>query len=265
MSAAPQTPFEVSAGDKRIRTFPMDQAMHETIDLPKIYIFNVGPEAWKGVGGGKEWTIPACKEGQRYSEPVAVPLFVLSERNNADVGGTMSTVNDPALSGTLKVGGKEMHRMGVVDDIIGTHSSSAELSMWTTCGKWKGVFWSESEEPTEEEVEQARGNLREYMLLIYSEGKQRIEQKMDEHPNATVRIQERRKFNQAAKILGYAPLYGEGELRLARCPECKEQINEGANYCKHCQQDISPTAVATRKRKRDKEAAKLAKEEEAAD
>lgn len=253
----------VAALQKRNRSFPLQSAMLATLSLPSVYIFNVGLDPWKGVGGGKEWTIPAKPKNGRYSNPVEVPMLNLSEIDLADGGNNMGVVTDRALSGVVTVAGEEKQVPGVVDDIMGSISSSADLSLYTTNGKWKGVFWSMSPHPSEEEIERAEENYREYMLLVYSEGKQRVEQNMKESENASLRMQERKMFNRAANFLGYQALYGEGEMRRGVCPECRGSVNDGANICVHCKSDITASAVELRERKRQREAAKLAKEEEA--
>jgi hypothetical protein len=70
-------------------------------------------------------------------------------------------------------------------------------------------------------------------------------------------------YNEAAEYLGYKPLYGDGDASLDSCPECKERIQAGANFCRHCQQAIDPASVVARAKKRAKEAAKLLEEQTA--
>jgi hypothetical protein len=255
----------VAALQKRNRSYPMQRAMNASIQMPQVYIFNVGLDPWKGVGGGKEWVIPARKKGTRFGGPVAVPMFNLSEIDIADGGNNMSTVTDRALAGEVDLGDRVVSVPGVVNDILGESSGSADLELYTTNGRWKGVFYSMSEEPSDEEIERAEECYREYMMMFYTEGKQRVEQNMKESENSSLRMQERKMFNRAASYLGYQPLYGQGEMKRGECPECKGSINEGANICVHCKSDITPTAIAAREKKREKEAAKLAKEEEAAE
>jgi|HubBroStandDraft_1064217.scaffolds.fasta_scaffold09152_4 hypothetical protein len=252
----------VAALQKRNRSFPVQSAMLKTIDIPSVFIFNVGLDPWRGVGGGREWKIPAKPKNGRYSDPVEVPMLNLSEIDLADGGNNMGVVTDRALGGTVEIGGDLKHVSGVVDDILGTASSSADLSLYTTNGKWKGVFWSMSEIPSEEEIAAAEENFHEYMLLVYSEGKQRVEQNMKESENASLRMQERKMFNRAANYLGYQALYGEGEIRRGACPECKSSVNDGANFCPTCNLPIDPASVAARAKKRERENAKLLKEDE---
>jgi hypothetical protein len=251
----------VEALGKRNRTFPAQEAALADIPIPSVYIFNVGPRPWKGVGGGREWTIPACPKGQRYSEPVRISMICLSEIDLADGGNNMGTNLDSALSGTTKVGDEERYKPGVADDIIGVNSTTAGLDLNTTNGAWFGVFASQHEVPLIEEVQEAHEKLRQMMQLIYSQGASIVEQKIPENAVGSLRMKERKLYNEAATYLGYKPLWGDGDAALVRCPECQEPIQEGANTCKHCHQAIDPASVAARAKKREREAAKLLKDD----
>src|ERR1700722_17633456 len=164
----------VAALQKRNRSIHEQEAALATVDLPSVYIFNVGLRVWTGVGGGKSWTIPACPKGRRHSDPVAIPTLCLSERDLADGGNNLDTVMDAALSGTRKIGNEVKHVMGVADDIIGKNSTSAGLDLHTTNGEWFGLFVSRTEEPSEEALEEAEAKLREMMQLIYQTGADKV-------------------------------------------------------------------------------------------
>jgi predicted amidophosphoribosyltransferase len=49
---------------------------------------------------------------------------------------------------------------------------------------------------------------------------------------------------------------------MDQCPECFEDIRKGATFCKHCNLAIDPASVAARAKKRERENAKLLKDEE---
>lgn len=243
---------------KRNRQILAQQAALSTVVIPNVYIFNVGPRIWRGVGGGKEWVIPACPKGERYSEGVAIPMLNLSEIDHADGGNNLGVVIDSALSGTQKIGRDEKHVMGVADDIIGKNSTSAGLELYTTNGEWFGVFVAKEEEPSEAELENAESKLRQMMQLIYAQGSDKVS------AGEKVSMMDRPRYNEAAAYLGANQLWGNLDHKLDACPECGEDIRQGANFCKHCQQAIDPASVANRAKKRQKEAEKLLKEEEAA-
>lgn len=242
---------------KRNRTIHDQTAALELVELPNVFIYNVGPRDWKGVGGGREWTVKACPEGRRYSEPTIVPMLVLSERDLADGGNNLDTVMDSAESGTRKVGGEVKTIMGVVDDIIGRRSTSPGLDILTTNGEWFGVFSSKNlnaagePEPTEEELVDAEDKLRQMADLIYAEGSEKIA------TAEQVRPIDRPRYNWAAMYLGKAPLWGNLDHKLDQCPECGEDIRAGAKVCKHCHLPIDEASVAARAKERQDAAEKV--------
>lgn len=244
---------------KRNRVIFDAQAQLQSIPIPNVYIYNVGREAWPNrVGAGKGYNIPACPKGEEYSKPIIVPTLSMVEYDPADGANNMAALPVGALSGELN----GQHRIGVVDDIIGISSGSPSLALNTTSLEWFGVFWSMSNPPLAEEVEAARNKRREMNQLRYSKGMEIVEQKMLENPDMSLRMQERKLYNEAALELGYKQLWGDGNLALESCPECKEPVKPGANYCKHCSQAIDPASVSARAAKRAK--ANKAEEETAA-
>lgn len=234
---------------KRNRTMPSQVAALATVPIPKVYIFNVGPNVWRGIGAGRGFIVPGCPKDERFSDPVAIDAIFLSERDLADGGNNLDAIMDAGKA--------------VAEDVIGVNSGSPALSLNTTNGEWLGLFWTMNEVPTVAEVAQAEAKLKEYYQLIYTQGAQLIEQKMPESQDPILRMRERKNYNEAAVGLGYKPLFGEGEVRRAACPECGEEVREGAKFCKHCNQAIDEVSVAMRARKLAKESAKLAKEESA--
>jgi hypothetical protein len=222
---------------KRNRTILEQEAALSTIAIPTIFIFNVGPRVWRGVGGGKLWVIPACPKGARHSEGVAVPALVLSERDLADGGNNLDTVIDAALSGTRTVGNQEKQVMGVADDIIGVHSTSPGLDLNTTNGAWFGVFASQDEQPKAAEIEKAQEKLGEMMQFIYAQGAEKVQ------AGEKVLMSDRRIYNEAAEYLHARPLWGNLDHTMDACPLCGEDIRKGARVCKHCNRAIDEASV----------------------
>lgn len=235
---------------KRNRTIHQQEAALASIEIPAVYIFNVGPRKWTGIGASKTYTIDPCPSGKDYSGPVVISTLCLSEIDLADGGNNMGVTMNGGLD--------------VAKDVIGVTSTAADLGMHTTNGEWFGIFVTPNQKPSASELAEAHSKLRQMMHLIYSQGLQNIEQKMAENPDPVVRMKERKLYNEAAVYLGYKPLYGDGDAALDTCPECQERIQAGANYCKHCQQPIDAASVAARAKKRAKDAAKLLEEEKTA-
>lgn len=246
---------------KRNRQIHEQEAALSTIVIPSIYIFNVGPRAWRGVGGGKSYVIPACPKDRAYSDPVEIPALCPSEIDLADGGSNMGVVLDAGMSSIRTIGkgenAQEKVVIGVANDVVGTNSTSAALDLNTTNGEWFGIFITQNVEPTEEELDTARDKLRQMMQLIYSTGAEKVA------AGEKVAMLDRPRYNEAAILLGQKPLWGNLDHTMDACPECGEDIRKGANFCKHCSQPIDAASVQARATKRKRDAAKMAKEEEA--
>lgn len=243
---------------KRKRQIHHQQALLKRVPNPPVYIFNVGPREWRGVGAGKSYVIKPCPPDRAYSEPTLVDSLVISEIDLADGGSNMGVIQDSGITGEIEIAGVKQMIDGVANDVVGTNSSAAGLDLNTTNGQWFGIFISLNEEPTGEELSEARGRLMQMMELIYATGSEKVQ------AGEKVPMVDRPRYNQAAAYLGKKPLWGSIDHMRATCPECQEDIIEGATFCKHCQQAIDPASVAARAKKRQREAEKLLKEEEAA-
>lgn len=241
---------------KRNRQIQMQEAGLKTVNLPKIYIFNVSQRQHEGIGAGKKYNIPACPRGEKYSKPLVIKSLVLSEIDLADGGNNLGVLMNPGLNGVVEIGGEDRMVIGVANDIIGTNSTSPALGLYTTSLEWWGVFATMNAVPTEEELEQAYGKLRQKMELIYATGAAMVQ------AGQNVPMIDRPQYNEAAELLGRSTFWGSNDHQLGQCPECHENIIEGASFCKHCHQAIDPGSVAARAKKRQKDAAKLLKEED---
>lgn len=243
---------------KRVRTIQQQEAALATVPIPSVYIFNVGPREWRNrFAAGRAYTIPACPKDAPYSPPLVVSTLCLSEIDLADGGNNMGVIMNPGLSGIMNVNGEPQKVVGVANDIIGTDSTAAALELNTTNLEWFGVFVSQNKIPTEDELLVARDKKRQMDQLIYATGAEKV------HAGEKVAMIDRPRYNEAAAALGVKPLWGNLDHTRASCPECHEDIIEGAHYCKHCQQAIDPASVAARAKKRQREADKLMKDEEA--
>jgi hypothetical protein len=237
---------------KRNRTIFSLAAQLKKIPIPKVFIFNVSDRKFVNrVGGGKGYTIPACKPGREYSDPVVIDGVCLSEVDLADGNGTMGVVSDPGLSGMEDINGTEKFVIGVANDVIGMNSCGPDCSLTTTNLEWFGVFATANNPPEPEEVEQAEAKWCEMNQLIYAQGAEKVQ------AGEKVAMIDRPLYNKAAECLGVKPLWGSLDHTRASCPECHEDIIEGATFCKHCQQPIDAASVASRAKKRAKQAKEL--------
>lgn len=242
---------------KRNRMIHMQQAGLRSVSLPSIYIFNVSQRDFHNrIGAGKGYTIPACKAGEEHSGALEIPTLILSEIDYADGGNNLGVVMNPGINGTVEIGGEERFVIGIANDIIGTNSSSPALGLFTTNLEWFGVFATRNKKPTKEELADARSKLRQRMELVYAAGAELVQ------AGTAVKPGDRVVYNEAAEVLGRKSFWGSLEHTRGTCPECHEDIIDGATFCKHCQQAIDPASVAARAKKRAKEAAKLLTDED---
>lgn len=251
------TPAGIASQQKRQRDIRLHEGMVKSLNLPTIFIFNVSKEAfYNRVGAGRGYVIPACEPGERYSKPLCIPALVYSEVDVADGNNRMTTIPNPGLAGVLEVNGEDQHVIGIANDIIGTHSSSPGLGINTTNLEWMGVFATMHETPTEAEMADASMKRRQRLELIYNAGAELVQH------GATISPGDLALYNAAAEEMGRKRFSGNLEHTRAECPECKEAVIAGANFCKNCQQAIDAASVAARAKKREREAAKLEKEDE---
>lgn len=240
---------------RRNRQIFMQEAGLRSVTLPLVYIFNISNRKFTNrIGAGKSYTIPACPKGQRYSEPLAIPALILSEIDHADGGNNLGVVMNPAQNGIVEFGDEERKVIGVVNDIIGTDSTSPADGLFTTNLEWFGVFASSNIVPTKEELAEAHAKLRGHMELVFAQGSELVQQGL------TVPMNDRAMYNEAAEILGRNTFWGNTEHAKANCPECGENIIAGAKFCKHCRQPIDAASVAMRDKQRAEGAAQLAQE-----
>lgn len=215
--------------NKRNRTMPTMREALATVKAPPTYIFNT----WKRPWDEKGYRIPACKPGKPYSKPLVIDALVLAEYDLGDGGGNMGTTVDPGMAvalsiigasidPTLRIVGGEAEE--VTEEIVG----GIPGGLFTTNKEWFGVFATQNEVPTDEEVDKATGKLRTMQQLIYSTGSELLQS------GEKVDMLNRRNYNDAAKFLGLAPLWGNQEHTMDRCVFCKEPIVAGAIKCKHC-------------------------------
>jgi hypothetical protein len=235
--------------NKRNRTMPTMKAALDTVKAPPVYVFNVWHRPW----GEHPLRIPACKPGKPYSKPLVIDALVLAEYDLGDGGGNMGTTVDPgwavaqsiigAMSAPLvrvtKKSEDDEEGEDVVEEIPDELIGGIPGGLFTTNKEWFGVFATMNAKPTEEELQKANLKLKTMQQLIYSTGSELLQ------AGEKVDMLNRRNYNDAAKFLGLAPLWGNQEHTMDRCVFCKEPIIAGAIKCRHCNSRLD-TAEAKR-------------------
>lgn len=215
--------------NKRNRTMPTMRDALNTVKAPNIYIFNT----WKRPWDEKGYRIPACKPGKEYSKPLVIDALVLAEYDLGDGGGNMGTTVDGGMSVALSIIGAATDPTlrvvnGEAEEIVEEAVGGIPGGLFTTNKEWFGVFATQNEEPSAEELESARGKLSQMMQLIYDTGSELLQ------AGEKVDMLNRRNYNDAAKFLGRQALWGNNEHSMDHCVFCKEPIVAGAIKCRHC-------------------------------
>jgi hypothetical protein len=202
---------------------PVMESVQKLSQETQVYIFNVGPWEHKQQIPGHRYTIPACKEGKAYSEPIIIP-------------GIFSTLY-PQDEKTMKRIDEDGYQVAL--DIIGIGPGLAPNNALTRYGVAVSRQWP----PTKEEVSKAWEALRvgELNTLIaeansaMAQGPQAAEQTIRERHMQAARLLKKTAAEcpwmarAAANTSNNIDCKFCGEPmkpNLAKCPNCKEIVNK---------------------------------------
>lgn len=202
---------------------PIPAVMQQLMDSKRYYIYNVGPKSHTvPLGTMGQFLIPACPEGEEYSDPVShmgkpgipaiVPQNVVTsvEGNRVQHGWDMETTGE-----------------GVAKDIIGTGLSDRRKY---------GVFLAADKIPTAVELEAANQNLQDYYDGLIREADQAYEinggQEISDNGRSYSAITQDHVF--AVKALGLDKPWARKNKKMVPCPACDEPTRPGAAICSHC-------------------------------
>lgn len=209
MPSAQQALAYAMSQNGRIRQ-PWDARLENS--LPPVYIFNIYQKAWDvPLGGLGVYHIPACPEGQEYSEPLVIKGMNRDEYDLGDSGRMSWNV----------LPGEQL-----AQTIVGISSGSPALSEFTSNREWWGVFMSYNAVPTQEELAEARKKLTALMTVfleradkLAAQGKLGDIQEMD---------------RKAAQFLNQKRTWAQLPEKMDSCPGCGEPIKPGVIKCKEC-------------------------------
>ena len=200
---------------RQVPPLPKQLAEQDPKKFPPVYIFNVGPRRHEFPPSerGARY-LEACPKDRPYSEPLVMRNIEMEIYDLADGGGNMGRLQEDGLEKALA--------------LVHGGPSGAGLSIDTPNLEWFGVFVSENQKPTKEEIERARGKLNQMLRLVYDRGSEALQQGVRVDPI------DRAIYNEASQALGMKPLFGVSDHTFDRCVFCKETIQEGAIKCKSC-------------------------------
>lgn len=218
-------PSEVNR--RRIAPIPKSLREQDPKKFPPVYIFNVGPRRHELPPNDRgSRYIEACPAGAKHSEPTVFRNIEMEIYDLADGGGNMGRLDEDGMEKALAL----------------IHSGPG-LSWDTPNLEWFGVFVTENETPTAQELSKAKGKLGQMMRLVYDQGSEKVLQGIRVDPG------DRTLYNEAAAILGKSPLYGVADHTMDHCVYCRNTIIDGAIICVSCKMRLdTDEAKALRKK-----------------
>jgi hypothetical protein len=174
---------------------------------PHFYVFNVGPWEWsRQLGGRGTRTIPACFEGEKYSDPLELPLL-----DNETVAADMNKMENRQEDGALVVDAVMQRGWGFKPE----HN----LDRW-------GVMAIDHWPPTKADLEAANRYLSQKFDELIGEADRYHEQRKHEDVTEFHRLAARRR-----KLL--KPWLNENP-DLVSCGACGMQVMPNIAVCPHC-------------------------------
>jgi len=202
---------------RQVPPVPKSLAKQDPERFPPVYIFNVGPRRHEFPPSNRGVRyLEACPKGQPYSKPLVFRNIEMEPYDLADGAGNMAWHQEDGIDKARAI----------------IHEGRGGLSLDAEDLTWWGVFVTENERPTQKELADARRKLNSMLRLIYDAGAA-LKSRGHVFP---VTSRDPELYNEAAELLGQAPLFGVSDHTMAKCLFCKESIIEGALLCKHCGQ-----------------------------
>jgi hypothetical protein len=202
---------------RQIPPVPKSLREQDPRKFPRVFIFNVGPRRHEFPPSNRGVRyLEACPKGEDYSKPLIMRNIEMEPYDLADGAGNMAWNQEDGLEKAKAI----------------IHEGRGGLSLDAEDLTWWGVFVTENEEPTKKELADARKKLHSMLRLIYDSGSA-LKSRGHVFP---VTSRDPELYNEAAELLGQAPLFGVSDHTMGKCLFCKESIIEGALLCKHCGQ-----------------------------
>lgn len=184
-----------------------------------VLIFNVGPmRHQRSMGSYGQFTIQGCEEGMPYSRPTEIPYIT----------------NDPVHVDMFQMAHRHDSGRKLANDICGVgqfHTPGEDLTQW-------GVFVAAGQEPTEDELKNARRKLMRTYDALINEADGYWNQGPSEYRNVT------EMHRMAARVRGQRDKpWARGVQEMAVCNICGSQISPTAAICPTCKNVIDEERV----------------------
>lgn len=190
---------------------------------PSVYIFSVSPFSYqRSMGSYGQHLIPACPEGEEYSEPLVIDRVIYDMYHE----GMFKMIATPDSGKKLAL------------DIVGIgpyHSPAEDLTKW-------GVFVAAGEKPTKTELADARKKLDRTWDFLITEADAYWNQGPSEYRNVSDL------HRRAAKMRGQTDKPWAREVQqMKSCSVCGNQLSPGAALCTHCKTVFNEAVVIANK------------------
>jgi len=213
---------ELMHGVRRVANLdPISPLMLAASEQNRLYIFSVNPHPQTADAGMEKYTVPACAKGAKVSEPLVVPgIYFYTDVASAD--GFDTTYKWSTIEGR-----------DLAQDILGTALGKDPTNDLTRLG----VFLSLTPEPTDEQIDAARGRLHDRYGALAQEADRQYEiNGGQEVVNGIARSNIAPQHIEAARALGLdKPWARKISTALVECPACEEMVKPGAAICSHCE------------------------------
>jgi hypothetical protein len=190
--------------------------------FPPLYIFNISDNAFTvGLGSLGTYTLPVCKPGQEYSDPLKIPGMTINYYDAGDGTGKQNYESYPAHD-------PEDQNRSVINAILGIPLTPDKPEVFTNNKTWFGLFYSDKPEPTKEQLAEARRKLDAIMTAFLQagdklalEGAKGLEQVGPMHRKAAAFKKQKRDWS----------MVPESKID---CPGCGGAITPSAVKCVAC-------------------------------
>lgn len=192
---------------------PLPMSLVRAAQAYHLYVFNVGPDQWVRTVGTGTYVVPGKEKGERYSKPVKIPATVYS-----------TIVSDTGFRWSPSDG------MDVAKDIL-------QLGKMSDYTKY-GLFISETEVPTEEQIAAAEQARVDYLSSLVQSADEAYAVNagmatVSVGGNMVTRSNIQDGHRAALKELGWTRPWATKNIQMAECWNCGRSVMPTSAKCFH--------------------------------